>query len=109
MDFMRTSWTLWGAYDCISYSLHRVHVDFSWTPHGVQRDFQSPQTVFHRFREDSARSLWNTVHGVTVDSMRTPCLTYLIKSNFNHTLKQVFTAGVKLRTFQLLYNNAPTS
>src|ERR1700691_5722304 len=87
---VRTLWTLWGLHDCISYSLHRVHVDSMWTLYGVLMDSswsperfpqssQSPQTMFHGFREDSVRSLQNTVHGVSVDSMRTPCLTYLIK------------------------------
>jgi hypothetical protein len=41
-DFVRTLWTLWGVRDCISYNLHKVHVDSMWSLCRVQRDFHSP-------------------------------------------------------------------
>src|ERR1700729_2976054 len=63
IDSMRTLWTLWGVHDCISYSLHRVHVDSmwtlcgilmdsSWSPEGFPESSWSPQTMFHGFHEE---------------------------------------------------------
>src|ERR1700735_3222059 len=62
MDSMRTPWILEGVHGCISYSLHRVHMESRETLQNIMDSVETPC-------------------GLSVDSMRAASLIYLIKKN----------------------------
>src|SRR6202167_5132336 len=61
-DSMRTPWILEGVHGCISYSLHRVHMESRETLRNMVDSVETPC-------------------GLSVDSMRTAALIYLRKKN----------------------------
>src|ERR1700727_3380504 len=80
-DSMRTPWILEGVHGCISYSLHRVHMDSMWSPHGVQRDSPKYSGLHGESTMDSVETpcgLSVDSSWISVDSMRTATLIYLI-------------------------------
>src|ERR1700735_1628564 len=86
-----------------------VHVESMRSPHGVQRHSLKYSGLHGESTMDSVetpRGLSVDSSWISVDSMRTAALIYLIKKNVNHIQKQVFAAGVELGTFQPLYSDA---
>src|ERR1700691_594686 len=81
---MRTPWILEGVHGCISYSLHRVHMDSMWSPRGVQRDSPKYSGLHGESTMDSVetpRGLSVDSSWISIDSMRTAALINLIKKN----------------------------